>query len=336
LEENWRSRDSVAKHNKELREELDIAREKLPDGSERKPSASLGSKISTLERHNQELTLQLEGSKRHRESVTTEIDELREELDFAQLTSSLRGGEADFWREQYNTLNAQLHDEQSPTFTHDVGQPPGPNLLTEVASTQDQCSATRTTQVHCAAARDQIDVVREREFRTVHDHKDSTGKRPKPSSEDRHCMAVHVRVNDLNAYALLDSGCTTVSVTHDFARVAKLRVMQLENPVTLQLGTVGSRSMINFRAVSHLELGPIRDDNAYMDVINLDRYDMIIGTPFMRKHGLVLDFDKDILTIRGKAIQPLTIGQEDLLIAKRRQRSRPLVPILNRAPLTTP
>jgi hypothetical protein len=90
-------------------------------------------------------------------------------------------------------------------------------------------------------------------------------------------MAVHVKVNGLDAYALLDSGCTTVSVTHDFARVAKLRVMQLENPVTLQLGTVGSRSMINFGAVSRLELGTIRDDNSYMDVVNIDRYDMIIG-----------------------------------------------------------
>ncbi|KAH9964921.1 hypothetical protein BC827DRAFT_1126951 [Russula dissimulans] len=53
-------------------------------------------------------------------------------------------------------------------------------------------------------------------------------------------MVVHVKVNSLDTYALLNSGCTTVSVTHDFAHVAKLKVTQLENPVTLQLGTVGS------------------------------------------------------------------------------------------------
>ena len=144
-------------------------------------------------------------------------------------------------------------------------------------------------------------------------------------------MAIHVKVNSLDVYALLNSGCTTVSITHDFARVAKLRVMQLENPVTLQLGTVGSRLMINFGAILRLELETIKDDNAYMDVVNIDRYDMIIGTPFMRKHGFMLDFDKDCLLVCGQALQPLTIGQEDLLMAKQRMRLVPRPPKAIRA-----
>jgi len=93
--------------------------------------------------------------------------------------------------------------------------------------------------------------------------------------------------------------------------------MQLENPVTLQLGTVGSQSMINFGAWTRLKLGTIKEDNTYIDIVNLDRYDMIISTPFMRKHGLVLDFDKDLLYVRGKAMETLTAGQEDLLLAKK-------------------
>jgi hypothetical protein len=68
--------------------------------------------------------------------------------------------------------------------------------------------------------------------------------------------------------------------------------------------------------VSRLELGTIKDDNAYMDVVNIDQYDMIVGIPFMRKHGFVLDFCQDLLFVRGQAIQPLTVGQEDLLITK--------------------
>ncbi len=59
-------------------------------------------------------------------------------------------------------------------------------------------------------------------------------------------MVVLVRVNGLDAYSLLDTGSTTMSITHDFTRVVKLTVFQLENLVALQLGTVGSRSMINF------------------------------------------------------------------------------------------
>jgi hypothetical protein len=116
----------------------------------------------------------------------------------------------------------------------------------------------------------------------------------------------------------MDSGSTTVSIMHDFARVAKLNVMQLENPVALQLGTVGSRSMINFGAKAQLELGTLREEDAYLDVVNIDRYDMIIGTPFMRKHGLVLDFGRDTLSFKGNALSTLTAGQEDLMIMKRR------------------
>jgi hypothetical protein len=56
-------------------------------------------------------------------------------------------------------------------------------------------------------------------------------------------MAVLVKVNGLDAYALLDTSSTAVSVIHDFAQVAKLKMMQLDNPVALQLGTVGSHSI---------------------------------------------------------------------------------------------
>ena len=131
-------------------------------------------------------------------------------------------------------------------------------------------------------------------------------------------MAALVKISGLEAYALLDTGSTTISITHDFARVAKLNVVQLENPVPLQLGTVGSRSMINFGARTRLELGPVSEDDVYIDVVNIDRYDMIIGTPFMRKHGLVLDFERNALSIRGETIPILTSGQEDLMLAKKR------------------
>lgn len=156
-----------------------------------------------------------------------------------------------------------------------------------------------------------------------------TGERPKTSGSDRCCMAALVNVNGLEAYTLLDTGSTTISVTHDFARVAKLDVIQLENPVQLQLGTVGSRSMINFGTKTRLELGPVRKDDAYLDVVNIDRYDMIIGTPFMRKHGLVLDFEKNTLTIRGEFVQTLTSGQEDLMLARKRA-SRARAPASNK------
>ena len=46
--------------------------------------------------------------------------------------------------------------------------------------------------------------------------------------------------------------------------------MELDNPVPLQLGTVGSHSMINFGAKTCLELGPMCEDDAYLDIVNID------------------------------------------------------------------
>jgi len=75
--------------------------------------------------------------------------------------------------------------------------------------------------------------------------------------------------------------------------------------------------MINFGARSRMELGTISDDDAYLDIININRYDMIVGIPFLCKHGSILDFDQDILSRQGVKVPTLTSGQEDLMLAKK-------------------
>ena len=124
--------------------------------------------------------------------------------------------------------------------------------------------------IFIAAVRDGLNTPHEREFRSAQRYHNASGERPQTSGSDRCCMAALVKVNSLKAYALLDLGSTTISITHNFARVAKLNVIQLENPVPLQLGTVGSHSMINYGAWTHLELGPIIDNDAYLDVVNIN------------------------------------------------------------------
>ncbi|KAI0044588.1 hypothetical protein FA95DRAFT_1459465, partial [Auriscalpium vulgare] len=111
-------------------------------------------------------------------------------------------------------------------------------------------------------------------------------------------MAAYVEVNGVKAYALFDTGSTTVSVTPDFARVSRIPLTALENPVTLQLGCVGSRSKINFGATVNISVGPVSEAH-YVDIVNIDRYDMIVGTPFMYRFGVCLDFAQGTVSIRG-------------------------------------
>ncbi|KAK1234691.1 hypothetical protein PQX77_002103 [Marasmius sp. AFHP31] len=69
-----------------------------------------------------------------------------------------------------------------------------------------------------------------------------TGKHPERSTAEKRCLAAWVVLNGVKGFALFDSGSTADVVSPDFARVARMRIYQLENPLTLQLGTKGSQS----------------------------------------------------------------------------------------------
>lgn len=317
-----------------------LAMEMNPEQADQSARLTLGPYISSLERDKGALALRVESLLRAHERLQCQAKELRslnevtsarskelqEELECAKLESSLRGGEADYWLDQYKFVARQYDELKASSHDRDEDVEMRHGTINPVTGLQEQGphpapTITLGQTERCAAARDKkANEALKREFRSAHGYRNPVGERPRPTSHDRHCMAIHVKVNGLSAYSLLDTGCTTVSITHDFARVAKLPIVQLENPVTLQLGTVGSRSMINFGTRARIEVGPIKEDNAYLDVVNLDRYDMIIGIPFLRRHGLVLDFDKNVLQAHGQSIQTLTIGQEDLLLTSKRQR----------------
>ena len=136
-----------------------------------------------------------------------------------------------------------------------------------------------------------------------------TISRPMRTPDEQLCLAAYIKINGVKAYALFDSGSTTDAVTPDFTRVAELPIYELDNPVTLQLGCVGSRSKINYASTAKVGFGPI-DIDTYLDIANLDKYDTILGTPFLSKHGISLDFEHKEIVIRGtKRIRALPEGE---------------------------
>jgi hypothetical protein len=61
-------------------------------------------------------------------------------------------------------------------------------------------------------------------------------------------------------------------------------VFPIESAITLQLGTAGSRSKINYGAQALMKYRSISSEE-YLDVVNLDQFDAII-TKYMCKHGI--------------------------------------------------
>jgi len=135
--------------------------------------------------------------------------------------------------------------------------------------------------------------------------------RPQATPEEKECLATWVEVNRLKEWALWDSGSTTTGITPAFAEIAKVPVDTLEDPHIPQLGTIGSCSTIKYGADVEIKVADF-DTTSYVDIGNFDRYDMIIGTPFMRKNKVILDFVSNKILLRGKDIPVVRVTARDL------------------------
>ena len=75
----------------------------------------------------------------------------------------------------------------------------------------------------------------------------------------------------------------------EFAYVVKAKPVDLDKPFQLQLGCKGSKSKVHQGTEVNLSVDTL-NVNWYFDIANIDRYDIILGTPFLTTYGGVLDF----------------------------------------------
>ncbi|EKM49351.1 uncharacterized protein PHACADRAFT_201740 [Phanerochaete carnosa HHB-10118-sp] len=105
----------------------------------------------------------------------------------------------------------------------------------------------------------------------------------------RKTMRVYLKINNLEAYILIDTGSTINIISPDCTKVAELKPFPLSNPITLQLGCLGSWSKVSYGVWLPVSIDPAMH-NFYFDVASLDHYDLIIGTQIMQDIGMVLNF----------------------------------------------
>ncbi|TFK78849.1 hypothetical protein K466DRAFT_506635 [Polyporus arcularius HHB13444] len=147
------------------------------------------------------------------------------------------------------------------------------------------------------------------------------GRRPLiPRIEDTG-LTMFMTVNGLEAIVLFDSGSTSDSISPEFAKVTGCRTFELENPTQLQLGCSGSKSTISHGAQVPIKVGDTAVD-VYLDVVNLDRYDVVFGTPFLRRLDVLLDFKNSVIIIQGQRFKALTPLEEDVGASRRKHVNR--------------
>jgi hypothetical protein len=99
-------------------------------------------------------------------------------------------------------------------------------------------------------------------------------KRPDRKQSEVDTLTGYFRVNGTLAHILFDSASEGVMMSPSFARVTKTKVFELEEPVHLQLATVGSRSKFSYGAEAQLEFAPDYSVKEWVDIVNIDAYDI--------------------------------------------------------------
>ena len=64
---------------------------------------------------------------------------------------------------------------------------------------------------------------------------------------------------------------------------------------------MGSKSIINYGANTTIKYNE-KELKEYFNIVNIDYYDAILGTPFLEKHEVVIHFVNNCLRIKDKII----------------------------------
>ena len=135
--------------------------------------------------------------------------------------------------------------------------------------------------------------------------------------------AARARKCHRQALTLFDSGCSIDAMSPEFARVAGLSTFKLDNPIPLQLGCVGSRSVINFGVKTDMKFGN-KTQSVYFDVVNIDHYDLIIRVPLLVQWGMTLDFGSQMIKFDDWEIASLRAdGSDAKAVLTRKQGNKP-------------
>ena len=98
-------------------------------------------------------------------------------------------------------------------------------------------------------------------------------------------------------------------ISPDYVQATGIPTFKLKSPVRLQLACVGSKSTISYGARSSIVFGN-KHIEEYFNVVNINYYDVILGTPFLQRLGITLDFTGQGARRMGMYVVPMNTPSE--------------------------
>ena len=103
-------------------------------------------------------------------------------------------------------------------------------------------------------------------------------------------IIITVKINGELARAIIDSGSLVDFMSTKFADQIGIRKIALAKLLLIQLVVQSSRSKVNYCTNVRIQYGEINSIQ-YFDIMNLDNYNIILGTLFLFQHQVFIRFN---------------------------------------------
>ena len=138
-----------------------------------------------------------------------------------------------------------------------------------------------------------------------------TGNEKKAQPRERgECLTTIIKVNGVDAFTCFDTGSQLDAISPDFMRATNMVPRASHTPVKVRLGTKGSSAKSSYEVDAKLGFDRNTEIEHTLDVLNIDRWDVIIGTTFLRKKKAIINFENNTVTFGKTIIKGLTSDKE--------------------------
>jgi hypothetical protein len=118
-----------------------------------------------------------------------------------------------------------------------------------------------------------------------------------------------VKVNGIEAYTCWDSGSKLDAISPDLTQATGVEPAAKKSALRIRLGTKGSSAMTSYKVSPTLDFGNTKFTHN-LDVVNLDCWDLLLGSPFCNKHSIVLNYNDQTIRFSNTVINALSREEE--------------------------
>jgi len=128
----------------------------------------------------------------------------------------------------------------------------------------------------------------------------------------RQGLTTLIDVNGTPAYTCWDTGAELDCISPDFTRAIGIRATPKKVALKIRLGAKGSTTMSTYEAKAQLDFGNVHLEHL-VDVVNISRWDLIMGSPFCNKYKVILNYEDRTIRFGDTVITALPLEEEENL-----------------------